>query len=169
MFEARIAQGQVLKKLVDALKELITEGNLDISSSGIQLQAMDTSHVCLVSLCLGDEGFDHYRCDRNQPLGIHFTNLAKILKCAGVRASPPESRAARLAPAAWADPHSNLHKPTAATIDRHSRSLCYGAVEPESGAKVHFSTTTTCPTRLPLTRQATTTPSPSRPRTTPTR
>ncbi|KAG2483328.1 hypothetical protein HYH03_017776 [Edaphochlamys debaryana] len=83
MFEARLPQAAVLKKLVEALKELVTEGNFDVSPSGISLQAMDSSHVCLVTLQLNDDGFEHFRCDRNMSMGIHFGNLSKILKCAG--------------------------------------------------------------------------------------
>lgn len=83
MFEASFAQGSVLKKLVDALKDLVQDANFDISSSGISLQAMDSSHVCLVSLNLKEDGFEHFRCDRNMSMGIHMANLAKILKCAG--------------------------------------------------------------------------------------
>lgn len=85
MFEARISQGSVLKKLVEALKELLTEGNFDVSSTGIFLQAMDSSHVCLVSLDLHEDGFDHFHCDQSMAMGIHFGNLSKILKCAGKR------------------------------------------------------------------------------------
>ncbi len=85
MFEARLPQGAVLKKLVEALKELVTDGNFDVSSTGISLQAMDSSHVCLVSLQLQEDGFEHFRCDRNLSMGIHLANLSKILKCAGKR------------------------------------------------------------------------------------
>ena len=47
------------------------------------MQAMDSSHVSLVSLKLNAEGFDHYRCDKPINLGVSFENLAKVLKCAG--------------------------------------------------------------------------------------
>lgn len=83
MFEARLIQGNLLKKTIEALKDLITEGNFDVSSSGISFQGMDSSHVCLVSLQLKSDGFDHFRCDRNLSLGLHMGNLSKILKCAG--------------------------------------------------------------------------------------
>merc|ERR1719272_2047597 len=76
MFEARLIQGSILKKLVDAMKDLVTDANLDCSASGISLQAMDSSHVSLCAVMLRASGFDHYRCDRNVSLG-------KILKCAG--------------------------------------------------------------------------------------
>jgi proliferating cell nuclear antigen PCNA len=47
------------------------------------LQAMDSSHVSLVSLKLNAEGFDRFRCDRNVSLGLNLGSLSKILKCAG--------------------------------------------------------------------------------------
>ncbi|KAF8069504.1 VPS33 [Scenedesmus sp. PABB004] len=83
MFEARLGQGILLVKLVDAIKDLVTDANFEATSEGISLQAMDTSHVCLVALSLRADGFDHYRCDRAITLGINLTNLAKLLKCAG--------------------------------------------------------------------------------------
>eukprot|EP00798_Chlamydomonas_sp_ICE-L_P017547 gene17547-23871_t len=83
MFEARLVQGNLLKKLVDALKELVTEVNWDVSPEGISMQAMDSSHVCLTAFKLDADGFDHFRCDRNLSLGVSMVNLAKILKCAG--------------------------------------------------------------------------------------
>ncbi|KAL1412465.1 proliferating cell nuclear antigen [Vanrija albida] len=82
MLEARVKQAAVLKKLLDAIKELVTDGNLDCSDEGIALQAMDNSHVALVSLKLAAEQFESYRCDRNIPLGVNLTSLTKILKCA---------------------------------------------------------------------------------------
>eukprot|EP01012_Entosiphon_sulcatum_P021666 TRINITY_DN2651_c0_g1_i1.p1 TRINITY_DN2651_c0_g1~~TRINITY_DN2651_c0_g1_i1.p1 ORF type:complete len:265 (+),score=56.00 TRINITY_DN2651_c0_g1_i1:47-841(+) len=83
MFEATLAQGQVLKKILDAIKDLVNEANLDCSSSGIQLQAMDSSHVSLVTLLLRGNGFESYRCDRNISLGINLASMNKILKCSG--------------------------------------------------------------------------------------
>ena len=43
---------------------------------------MDSSHVALVSLTLGVNGFESYRADRAMTLGISITNLAKVLKLA---------------------------------------------------------------------------------------
>jgi proliferating cell nuclear antigen PCNA len=83
MFEARLTQGGLLKKLVDAVKELCSDVNWDINAQGISMQAMDSSHVCLVTFELHSDGFAHFRCDRNLTLGINLVNLAKILKCAG--------------------------------------------------------------------------------------
>lgn len=82
MFEARLVQGGLLKKLLDAVKDLVTDGNFDCSTTGFGLQAMDTSHVSLVSMMLRSDGFDHYRCDRNISMGMNLVNMAKMLKCA---------------------------------------------------------------------------------------
>ena len=35
MFEARLTQGSLLKKLIESIRELVTDANFDVSSSGI--------------------------------------------------------------------------------------------------------------------------------------
>jgi len=82
MFEARLAQGGLLKKLIEATKELVDSANWDCSQEGISLQAMDSSHVSLVSMLLRADGFESLRCDKNMNLGINMASMAKILKCA---------------------------------------------------------------------------------------
>ena len=49
---------------------------------GISLQAMDGSHVALVSLNLSAEGFEHYRADTSMVLGVNVNLLAKVMKLA---------------------------------------------------------------------------------------
>jgi len=82
MFEARLVQGNLLKKVLEAVKDLLNEATWDCNSSGMSLQAMDSSHVSLVSLMLRSDGFDTYRCDRNLSMGINLGSMSKILKCA---------------------------------------------------------------------------------------
>eukprot|EP01100_Stratorugosa_tubuloviscum_P010264 TRINITY_DN4384_c0_g1_i1.p1 TRINITY_DN4384_c0_g1~~TRINITY_DN4384_c0_g1_i1.p1 ORF type:complete len:274 (+),score=140.68 TRINITY_DN4384_c0_g1_i1:42-824(+) len=83
MFEARLNQAALLKKILDAIHSLVNDANFEISSTGISLQCMDSSHVSLVSLLLRSDGFEHFRCDRNLTLGILLSSMSKILKCAG--------------------------------------------------------------------------------------
>jgi len=82
MFEARLQQAGILKKILESVKDLVDTANFDCSPAGISLQAMDSSHVSLVSLLLRADGFEHYRCDRNLSLGINIGSMTKILKCA---------------------------------------------------------------------------------------
>ncbi|GAA5904252.1 uncharacterized protein JCM6883_006425 [Sporobolomyces salmoneus] len=83
MLEAKLDQAELLKKILDAVKELVTDANFDCTDEGIKLQAMDNSHVALVSLNLAKSGFQEYRCDRDMSLGMSLTSLQKIIKCAG--------------------------------------------------------------------------------------
>ncbi|KAK9055335.1 hypothetical protein SSX86_026418 [Deinandra increscens subsp. villosa] len=83
MLELRLVQGSLLKKVMESIKELVTDANFDCSATGFSLQAMDSSHVALVSLLLRSEGFEHYRCDRNLSMGMNLNNMSKMLKCAG--------------------------------------------------------------------------------------
>ena len=80
MFEARLIQGSLLKKVLDSIKELLKEATWDCSDSGIQLQAMDNSHVSLVSVSLRADGFDRFRCDRQLSMGMNLDSMTKILK-----------------------------------------------------------------------------------------
>lgn len=72
MFEARLVSSGIIKKILDAVKDLLNDASFDCSESGIQLQAMDTSHVSLVSLNLKSDGFDKYRCDRSLTMGVNL-------------------------------------------------------------------------------------------------
>jgi len=83
MFEARLVQGSLLKKVLESIKDLVTDANFDCSGNGFALQAMDSSHVSLVALLLRADGFEHYRCDRNMTMGMNLSNMSKMLKCAG--------------------------------------------------------------------------------------
>ncbi|KAH0454217.1 hypothetical protein IEQ34_016141 [Dendrobium chrysotoxum] len=83
MLELRLVQGNLLKKVLEAMKDLVTDANFDCSVTGFSLQAMDSSHVALVALLLRSEGFEHYRCDRNITMGMNLNNVSKLLKCAG--------------------------------------------------------------------------------------
>ncbi|KAG6550965.1 hypothetical protein Mapa_007580 [Marchantia paleacea] len=82
MLELRLVQGGLLKKVLDAIKDLVTDANFDCNESGFQLQAMDSSHVALVALLLRSDGFEQYRCDRNISMGMNLGNMAKMLRCA---------------------------------------------------------------------------------------
>ena len=69
MFEAEIKEGIIWKKIVDSLKDLLSECEWICDDDGIELQAMDKSHVSLVSVKIRALAFDHYRIDREVVLG----------------------------------------------------------------------------------------------------
>ena len=69
MFEAKLTQGGLLKKVLESVKELVTDANFDCAPTGFTMQAMDSSHVSLVALSLRSDGFEDYRCDRPITMG----------------------------------------------------------------------------------------------------
>ncbi|ETO31853.1 hypothetical protein RFI_05259 [Reticulomyxa filosa] len=85
MFECALIQGELFRKLIASVQDLVQDGNFMCDANGISLQGMDSSHVALVALALKKEGFVEYRCDRDVTLGINFANLAKMLKCMGAK------------------------------------------------------------------------------------
>ncbi|KAH9927895.1 proliferating cell nuclear antigen [Amylocystis lapponica] len=82
MLEARLNEAVTLKRLLDSIKELVTDANFECNEEGLKLQAMDNSHVALVAVKLDADGFKRYRCDRPMPLGVNLGSLTKVLKCA---------------------------------------------------------------------------------------
>lgn len=82
MIEAKMESPVVLKKILDAIKELVSDANFECNEDGLRLQAMDNSHVALVSIELNAESFIKYRCDRPMTLGANLASLTKVIKCA---------------------------------------------------------------------------------------
>ena len=76
-----MSQTAVFKKVVDGIKDMVAETNLDCTEEGMTLQSMDSSHVALVSLHLDARGFEHYNCSHPLSLGVNLHNMSKILKC----------------------------------------------------------------------------------------
>mmetsp|Transcript_27626 Transcript_27626/g.45526 ORF Transcript_27626/g.45526 Transcript_27626/m.45526 type:complete len:338 (-) Transcript_27626:242-1255(-) len=81
MFECTLANGELFKKIIAALSDLVEQGNFMVDSNMISFQGMDSSHVSLVALTLQESGFEPYRCDHDIVLGVQFAALNKILKC----------------------------------------------------------------------------------------
>ncbi|KAI8911841.1 proliferating cell nuclear antigen, N-terminal domain-containing protein, partial [Gorgonomyces haynaldii] len=80
VLEATLREAGLFKKVLDAVKEVVSDANLECSEAGMALQSMDSSHVSLVSFLLRASGFEQYRCDRSLNLGLSIVNLGKILK-----------------------------------------------------------------------------------------
>merc|ERR1711959_723695 len=80
MFEAKFEDGHIFKVIIDSLAAVVEKANFEITPEGIQVRAMDASHVALAQLSLSCEGFDSYACDKTQVIGIDMRALSKYLK-----------------------------------------------------------------------------------------
>merc|ERR1711897_129464 len=83
VLEAQLQQAALLKKVVEAMKDLCKDVNFDCSEKGIQVQSMDSSHVALVSLLLRECAFVDFKCDRPTSLGMNVESLSKVFKICG--------------------------------------------------------------------------------------
>jgi len=83
VLEAQLQQASLLKKVVDAMKDLCKDVNFDCTEKGLQVQSMDSSHVALVSLLLRESAFADFKCDRPTSLGMNVDSLSKIFKICG--------------------------------------------------------------------------------------
>ncbi|OQV18952.1 Proliferating cell nuclear antigen 2 [Hypsibius exemplaris] len=82
-FEAKMDHASLLKKVIEAIKDLLGDCTWDCTNTGMSLQSMDSSHVALVNVMMKSEGFARYKCERNLNMGISLASMAKVLKCAG--------------------------------------------------------------------------------------
>jgi len=76
-----LKNGDVLVKIVAALSEIVKDVNIDCRELGMSLQAMDSSHVALISMLLRAEGFEPWECQESCQLGIHVEHLTRLLRC----------------------------------------------------------------------------------------
>jgi proliferating cell nuclear antigen PCNA len=83
MFEARLTEGAQFKNVIEAIKELLTDTNMDCTEDEMTIQAMDSAHVSLVAVSLKSSEFETYRCDRTLSLGMNTANMSKIFKMMG--------------------------------------------------------------------------------------
>ncbi|GKT13133.1 proliferating cell nuclear antigen, PCNA [Aduncisulcus paluster] len=83
MFEARLDQSVLFKRIIDAVKELVEQVNIECTASGMAIQAMDSTHVALIQLNLNSSAFSTYRCEPSCTLGIDVKEIQKVFKSAG--------------------------------------------------------------------------------------
>lgn len=81
--EIKTVQSAAFRVLTEALKEILTDANFEIDSTGLKVMAMDSSHTVLVHLKLNAENFEHYHCESKKILGINMLNFFKLIKTMG--------------------------------------------------------------------------------------
>ena len=83
LFEIKTIQSAAFRTLIEALKEILSEANLEFDSTGIKIMAMDETHTVLVYLRLHADRFNEYYCPQKYVLGIHMNYLFKLIKTMG--------------------------------------------------------------------------------------
>jgi proliferating cell nuclear antigen len=83
LFEIKTVQSGAFRTLIEALKEILTEANLEFDSQGIKIMAVDETHTVLVYLRLHSDRFETYYCPVKHVLGVNMIYLFKLIKTMG--------------------------------------------------------------------------------------
>ena len=75
LFEVSTVQAGAVRTMVEALKEILTEANLEFDSQGIKIMAVDETHTVLVYLRLHADRFEKYFCPAKHVLGVNMIYL----------------------------------------------------------------------------------------------
>ena len=78
--EIKTVQSNAIRILFEALKDILTDVNLQISQNGLKIISMDGSKQAVVNLKLEASKFEHFYCKNPINAGLNMTSLYKIIK-----------------------------------------------------------------------------------------
>lgn len=80
LMEFKTVQSTSFRTLIEALKEILTETNIEFNPSGMKIVAMDNTHTILVYLKLDGKYFEFYSCKSKIVIGVSVINMHKIMR-----------------------------------------------------------------------------------------
>ncbi len=80
LFMIRTVKASPFRTLIDAVKDILTEANIEVDQNGMKIIAMDGTHTILVHMRLYADRFDAFQCTRKCILGINMMNFNKMVK-----------------------------------------------------------------------------------------
>jgi proliferating cell nuclear antigen len=83
LFEIKTVQSGAFRSLIEAVKEIVTEANLEFTSEGIKVVNVDETHTVLVYLKLFADRFESFYCPMKYILGINMIYFFKLIKTMG--------------------------------------------------------------------------------------
>ena len=79
----KTVQATGFQKLIECMKDILTDVNWEFDKTGIKVLCMDGSHVCLINMKLEAENFEYYYCPNKVKVGVSMSNFAKLIKNVG--------------------------------------------------------------------------------------
>ena len=80
LFVIRTVKAAPFRTLIDAVKDILTEANIEVDQNGMKIMAMDGTHTILVHMRLYADRFGAFQCSRKCILGINMMNFNKMVK-----------------------------------------------------------------------------------------
>lgn len=80
MLYLRTVQGSIFRMLIEALKDVLPDTNMEFSMNGIKFTTMDSTHTALIHMKLEAKNFEEFFCVKPMTLGINIAHLFKLIK-----------------------------------------------------------------------------------------
>ena len=79
ILDVKTVQSSAFRILVEALKEILTDANMEFDKTGMKIMKMDSTHTVLAHLKLLASDFEYYHCEKPIVLGINMINFFVFL------------------------------------------------------------------------------------------
>lgn len=83
LFRVTTCKPGSIRALIEAIKDILGEANLEFTPSGISIKRMDGMNTILVVLNLHASKFEEYYCPEPVVVGINMHNFHKLIKTVG--------------------------------------------------------------------------------------
>lgn len=83
LINIKTIQAPIFKQVIDALKDILTDVNLEIDDSGLKIVAMDNTNIVLIHLKLDADKFEEFYCSKKMYVGICMLKLHMLIKTIG--------------------------------------------------------------------------------------
>ncbi len=80
IIEIKTVQAACFKSLIESLKEILTDANIEFTESAIRIVTMDPTQTILVHLKLEKENFEYYQCKHKIYIGVNMLNFFKLIR-----------------------------------------------------------------------------------------
>ena len=83
LINIKTIQATIFKQVIDALKDILMDVNLEIDKTGLKIIAMDNTHIVLIHLKLEADKFEEYHCEEKRYIGVNMLKLHMLIKTIG--------------------------------------------------------------------------------------
>jgi proliferating cell nuclear antigen len=80
IMELKTVQTGAFKTLSEALKEILTDANVEFTEGAMKIITMDPTQTILVHLKLEKENFEYYHCKHKIVIGVNMSNFFKLIR-----------------------------------------------------------------------------------------
>ncbi|KAK3157807.1 hypothetical protein QOZ80_2AG0128370 [Eleusine coracana subsp. coracana] len=81
MLVLKLVKESLFLNVLEAMLDRVDVVNVDCSSMGLKLQAVDTGHITIIELFIPAKDFENYYCDEVLCVGIPVDDMVKTICC----------------------------------------------------------------------------------------